>query len=409
MHVVIIGGGAAGFFCAANIKPSKHVQVTILEKSAKVLSKVKISGGGRCNVTHNGHSIAEMCQYYPRGSAFLKKAFHHFFVPDTIRWFQDQGVELKTEADGRMFPSSNDSQTIVDCLSSEAAQLGVSVQLHSVISSIEPLEHGFTINLAGDASLHADVVVVACGGFPKLAQYAFLRKLAHAIVAPLPSLFTFNIPKHPIIALQGLVAKQALVKIMGTQHQSSGPVLITHWGLSGPAVLKLSAFAADDLAACNYQAAIQVNWLSDFNENSLRDFLLAYKKAHPQQKVMNISGLELPTRLLHFLWEIEGFKADQKWLDLPHSLLNKMVKNLCAYEMKIEGKTTFKEEFVTAGGIDLSTVDPNTMMSKHHPRLYFIGEVLNVDGITGGYNFQSAWTSAAIAAKSINEDIANNF
>ncbi len=399
--IVIVGGGAAGFFCAANIKAVPDTKIIILERSQKCLSKVSISGGGRCNVTHNSDSIADMSKKYPRGEKFVKKTFHQFFVKDTVEWFAARGVKLKTEADNRMFPTSDDSQTITDALWSAVRKNNVELRLGQHVHNINPIENGFKISIKGHEDIIAHQLVIASGGFPKLEMFDWLKNLNHSIVNPVPSLFTFNIPRHPLTDLMGLSVPNASVKVLGTKLQESGPLLITHWGLSGPAVLKTSAYGALKLAELNYDFQIQVNWLSEFNEETFRAFLLNYKQAHPTQKVSNIVGLPIPQRLWDMLLFLSEVASEQRWADMPAKAMNKLVKNVCALELKVKGKTTFKEEFVTAGGVELSEVDSNTMQSKKHNGLYFAGEILNIDGVTGGFNFQNAWTSAWIAAKTI--------
>lgn len=399
--IVIIGGGAAGFFCAANIPYHPDRKVILLEKSNKWLSKVKVSGGGRCNVTHNCDSISVMAKKYPRGEQFVKKTFHQFFVPDTIAWFRKRGVALKTEADNRMFPITDESQTIIDCLMQEVQQQKVSLRLQHSVQSVTPVANGYTIQLQGREPIHADVVVIASGGFPKLDMFNWLSPLGHKIIAPVPSLFTFNIPKHPITQLMGLSVPDAQVRIAGTKLQQTGPLLITHWGLSGPAVLKLSAYSALYLAEQQYQFRIQVNWLNAYNEETMRQHLQAYRQAHPQQKVLNTQGLGLPARLWEYLLQESGVVADIRWGELPARDFNRLVKHLTAFEFEVKGKTTFKEEFVTAGGIDLSEVNSHTMESKLQKGVYFAGELLNIDGVTGGFNFQNAWTTGYLAAQSI--------
>lgn len=412
----MIGGGAAGFFCAVNaarINPA--LRVILLEKSSKLLSKVKISGGGRCNVTHACFSISDMIKKYPRGNAFLKKAFHHFFTTDTIAWFEERGIKLKTEADGRMFPQSNTSQTIMDCLLQEANKYKVDIRMNASVESIdrshEPkaLSHelknsslpGFVLTLGNGKQLSADHVCVACGGFPKASQFDWLLKTGHTIEAPVPSLFTFNIPNNPITKLMGLSVENAVVKIAGTKLQQDGPLLITHWGLSGPAALKLSAWAARELAAMQYTCTLLVNWLPVYNENSLREKLQQLRFDHASQKIINRNPFQLPARLWEYFLSQCAIDADLRWADLPAKEQNKLIKILCAQELAVKGKTTFKEEFVTAGGVNLGEIDVNTMQSKLVPGLYFAGEILNVDGVTGGFNFQNAWTTGWIAAKSI--------
>jgi predicted Rossmann fold flavoprotein len=406
-HLVVIGGGAAGFFCAVNgAQQSPNLRVTILEKTTKLLSKVKVSGGGRCNVTHACFDVSEMCKRYPRGQHFVKKAFHQFFTIDTIEWFKKRGVALKAEDDGRMFPVTNSSQTIIDCLLKEATKFDIGIKMKAEVRNVQNDENGiFLIELATGELIKADYVCVAAGGFPKIEMFNWLTSSGHSLEAPVPSLFTFNLPDHPTNALMGVVASNVTIKIVGTKWQQQGPILITHWGFSGPAVLKLSAYAARELSTQNWQFTILINWLSTFTEQSLKDFLQKQRLQSPASKVLSKSTLDIPHRLWEFLAKQAGVTESMRWADLPASVQNKWVKNLCAFECAVKGKTTFKEEFVTAGGITLSEIDPHTMMSRKIPHLYFAGEIMDVDGITGGYNFQHAWTSGWIAAKSISSNV----
>jgi len=406
--LVVIGGGAAGFFCAVNAaRLHPQLQVILLEKSSKLLSKVKVSGGGRCNVTHACFNITDMVKKYPRGASFLKKAFQHFSTTDTIEWFQQRGVPLKTEADGRMFPASNTSQTIVDCLMMEAAKYYVEVRMHADVKEIHiddtNLDQKFTLILTDQKFIKADYLCIASGGYPKSAQFEWLTKIGHTIQPPVPSLFTFNIPQNLITQLMGISVENASVKIAGSKLQQSGPMLITHWGLSGPAILKLSAWAARELEQSNYHFNIHINWVTAYNENSLKEKFQQVRFGIASQKIINRNPFAIPSRLWEYFMQQCGIDADCRWADLPAKEQNKLVKILSAQELAVRGKTTFKEEFVTAGGIQLSEVDANTMQSKLHPQLYFAGEVLDVDGVTGGFNFQNAWTTGWIAAKAITQ------
>lgn len=390
---MVIGGGAAGFFCAVNVaRLQPGWQVTILEKGSKVLQKVKVSGGGRCNVTHDCHSISEMSKCYPRGEKFVKKLFRHFFVPDSIQWFADRGVALKVEKDGRMFPVTNDSQTIIECLLKEANQFGVELLLNFSVKTLAQTESGgWQITADNGRSIHADALCIATGGFPKLEQFTWLQQATgHTVVPPVPSLFTFNLPKHPITKLMG-VATPAKVRIAGFKEESEGPLLITHWGLSGPAVLRMSAFAARYLHDHEYKFTALINWLPYWNETSLREAIIQHRQAHGSQLVINTPWFGLPARLLEFLLQEAGISQQQRWADLPAVQQNALVKKLCSYECAASGKTTFKDEFVTAGGIETAELSPDTMQSKKASNLYFAGEIIKVDGITGGYNFQHAW------------------
>jgi predicted Rossmann fold flavoprotein len=399
--LLVAGGGAAGFFCAvtaARLNPD--LKVILVEKTGKLLSKVKVSGGGRCNVTHACFSIPDMVKKYPRGSLLVKKTFHQFFTTDTIQWFEERGVLLKTEEDGRMFPVSNSSQTIIDCLLMEANQYGVEIRLHHEIRHIEFLQHGFSIHFNNELKLDADFICLASGGYPKSSSFDWIRHFGHSIEEPVPSLFTFNMPGNPVTALMGISVPEALVKITGENLKDTGPLLITHWGMSGPAILKLSAWGARILHAKEYHFEIRVNWLGDRHDQSVRDQILLIRETSGGKKIRPKNPFELPQRLWEWLLEQAGIK-DIYWADLSSVLQNKLIQILSSHAFKVEGKTTFKEEFVTAGGVKLSEINHHTMESRLHAGLFFAGEVMDVDGVTGGFNFQHAWTSGFIAGKSI--------
>jgi len=403
-QLIVIGGGAAGFFCAVNAaRMDRSLKVTIIEKSNKLLSKVKVSGGGRCNVTHACFDIPEMSKRYPRGQHFVKKAFHQFFTTDTISWFEERGVKLKTEDDGRMFPITDSSQTIIECLLKEANKFGVEILMNKEVKSLSMINGEWTIKLSDSRLLTSDYVCIASGGYPKSSMFDWLKELGHTIEEPVPSLFTFNLPKHPITKLMGVSVEKAKIKIQNSKLEEEGPLLITHWGLSGPVVLRLSAWGARELKIKNYELRININWLPDYNEETLRKKMQELRNTNASQKIINKNSFGLPSRLWEFFAEQSGIKNEWRWADLPLTEQYKFIKNLCSYECEVNGKTTFKEEFVTAGGIKLNEVDANTMMSKKVTNLFFAGEVLDVDGITGGFNFQHAWTSGFVAAKSIAE------
>ena len=406
--LIVIGGGAAGFFCAINAaRMNPGLEVVILEKTKKLLSKVRISGGGRCNVTHSCFDIDEMSKKYPRGNNFVKKSFHQFFTKDTISWFEQRGVKLKTENDGRIFPSTNSSQTIIDVLLREADRYNVAIRLNSEARKID-IELGkadnvrtFVVACSDGELLQADYLCIASGGYPKPQMFEWLTKLGHSIEEPVPSLFTFNMPQHPITGLMGVSVEHARVKIAGTKSEQEGPLLITHWGLSGPAVLKLSAWAARQLALSNWQFPVLINWLPHYNEQSLQKDFQRLRLELASQKIANKNPFGLPNRLWEFFLNEIDVKEEMRWADLPAKTQSKLVRLLCAYPADIKGKTTFKEEFVTAGGIRLNEIDANTMMSRKISNLFFAGEVMDVDGITGGFNFQHAWSSGFIAARTI--------
>lgn len=408
--LVVIGGGAAGFFCAANasrLNPGLDVQ--LLEKSNKLLSKVRVSGGGRCNVTHACQSIADLVKNYPRGGAFLKKAFHHFFVTDTIAWFEERGVKLKTEADGRMFPVSNTSETIIECLLKEANRYGVNIRMNKEVKEVRIINGSpvdgkrFELVLANGETETADMVCIASGGKPKLPDYAWIQKTDHAVAEPVPSLFTFNMPGNPVTKLMGVSVESATVKIAGTKLSETGPLLITHWGMSGPAVLRLSAWGARSLKDRGYVFTAIINWSPRYNENTLRAAFQQWRFSLATQKMINRNPLGLPSRLWEYLLGCSGIAADLRWADLPAAAQNKLIKNICLGEFPVNGKTTFKEEFVTAGGVQLDEIDFNTGQSKKTPGLFFCGEVMDADGVTGGFNFQQAWTTGWIVAMAMSK------
>src|SRR5450755_292464 len=401
--LVVAGGGAAGFFCAVTAaRLNTGLKVILVEKSGKLLSKVKVSGGGRCNVTHACFSISEMAKRYPRGSNFVKKTFHQFFTTDTIQWFEERAIPLKTETDGRMFPVSNSSQPVIDCLLQEATLYGVEIRLHHEIKKIdhEAEPHSFILHFNNELILKADFICVASGGYPKSSMFDWILQTGHTIEEPVPSLFTFNMPGNSVTALMGISVPDALVKISGEDLKERGPLLITHWGMSGPAILKLSAWGARILKEKEYRFEIRVNWLGEKSDQSLRDEMQMIRESSGGKKIRQKNPLDLPQRLWEWLLEQTGIQ-DIHWADLPAAVQNKLIQQLVNMPFNVEGKTTFKEEFVTAGGIRLSEINHHTMESRIRPGLYFAGEVMDVDGITGGFNFQHAWTSGFIAGKAI--------
>ena len=401
-RLIVIGGGAAGFFCAVNAaRLNPQLEVIILEKSSKLLSKVKVSGGGRCNVTHACFDIDEMSKKYPRGGNFVRKAFHQFFTTSTIEWFKERGIALKEEKDGRMFPVTDSSQTIIDCLLNEVSKYGVEIMMNTEVKGLKQEAGTFRIELSDLRHLTSDFVCIASGGYPKSSMFEWLRESGHSIEEPVPSLFTFNMPGHPIRELMGVSVENARIKITGSKLEQKGPLLITHWGLSGPAVLKLSAWGARELAAKNYDFKILINWLPDYNEQQLAEKTQSLRFEMASQKIYNKNPFGLPNRLWEFLLNYSGISLEKRWTDLTSKEANKLIKNLCNCEFDVKGKTTFKEEFVTSGGIKLNEIDHNTMMSKKIPNLFFAGEIMDVDGITGGFNFQHAWTSGFVVAKAI--------
>lgn len=400
-NLVVVGGGAAGFFCAINAaRLNPGLSVVILEKSPKLLSKVRVSGGGRCNVTHACGSITDMARNYPRGAGFLKKAFHHFFVDDTIRWFEERGVSLKTESDGRMFPVSDDSSAIINCFLQEARRYHVEVKLKSGIHSVRKENGRFLID-TDEGLITADAVCIATGGLSGNMMSGLINSLGHTLIPPVPSLFTFNIPDRNLNALMGITLPEAELRISSLKLSETGPLLITHWGLSGPAVLKLSAWGARELNQVNYHFSVTVNWLPSYHEQSMLQKLREVRFAKASSLIANHPPEPLPGRLWHFLIREAGIPMEMRWADLPAKEQNKLAALLCTSRYEAKGKTTFKEEFVTAGGVALSEVDVSTMESRLVSGLYFAGEIMDIDGVTGGFNFQSCWTTGMIAARAV--------
>jgi predicted Rossmann fold flavoprotein len=399
--IAIIGGGAAGFFAALSAKkhfPNK--KVIIFEKSAKVLSKVKISGGGRCNVTNACFDNRKLAAFYPRGENNLRKAFEIFNAQSTVDWFESRNVPLKTFPDNCIFPQSNDSQSIIDCLLKESLALGVEIKFNQSITSIEVEPESFKLFTRED-TFSVERVIVTTGGQPKRSGLEWLEKLGHEIIEPVPSLFTFNMPANPIRDLMGNVVEKASVKVEGTKLIGKGPLLVTHWGMSGPAILQLSAWGARLLFEKNYQFAVLVNWLDDQKEVDLHLQLDQIIREHGEKMIGNLNPFPMTSRLWNFLLEKTTIHPEMRWKDLGNKTRNKLVNTLLSDRYEVSGKTTFKEEFVTAGGISLNDVNFKTMESKIIPGMFFAGELLDIDGITGGFNFQAAWTTGFIAGKSV--------
>jgi predicted Rossmann fold flavoprotein len=396
--IIIVGGGAAGFFSAINmVERNPKLKVAILERGKEVLTKVRISGGGRCNVTHACFEPNELVKSYPRGEKELLGPFHQFCSGDTIEWFQNHGVELKIEDDGRLFPISNSSQTIIDCFVNTSQKLGISILTNQSVQSIFKKENCWKIQTQTENYL-AEKLILATGSNPKI--WDLLHNLGHAIISPVPSLFTFNVKDTRIKELPG-IATQVSVKILGTKLESSGPLLITHWGMSGPAILKLSAWGARILHDKNYQFNIEVNWLNDTDIEETERILKELKQEHAKKTIAKKSPFELQNRLWESLVLASGIGAEIKWADVSRIQLQNLSNQLTKSIFQVNGKSTFKEEFVTAGGIDLKEINFKTMESKLYPNLYFAGEIVNIDAITGGFNFQNAWTSAYLVAKSV--------
>lgn len=396
--ILIVGGGAAGFFTAINIvEKNASLKVAILERGSEVLNKVRISGGGRCNVTHACFEPNELVKFYPRGEKELRGPFHQFCSGDTVEWFEKHGVELKIEDDGRMFPVSNSSQTIIDCFIHSTKKLGITVLTNQSVQSIFKKDALWKVETQSETYL-SEKLILATGSNPKV--WEMLQNFGHAVVSPVPSLFTFNIKDSRIVALPGVSALVS-VKVIDTKLESSGPLLITHWGMSGPAILKLSAWGARILFDKKYQFSIAINWLNDIDSDDAEKILKELKLEHAKKAVSKKSPLELTNRLWESLVMASGIDAETKWADLSKNQIQNLSNQLTNSIFNVNGKSTFKEEFVTAGGIDLKEINFKNMESKLHDNLYFAGEIVNIDAVTGGFNFQNAWTSGFIVANSI--------
>lgn len=412
IKIVVIGGGAAGFFSAiqtAELHPDWDI--SILEKSNKILSKVKVSGGGRCNVTHACPDIEILLKKYPRGARFLKKAFYQFATKNTIAWFAKNGVNLHTEKDGRMFPTTNNSETIIECLLQKVKQYKIKVLLnHEVVDIVKEKQQenestnsnnrpAFIITLSNSTKINANAICMATGGMLKANSFEWLKRLGHTIVEPVPSLFTFNTTDKSITNLMGVAVDKASIQWVGNKYIEQGPLLITHWGISGPAAIKLSAWCAREMAAVNYEGQIAINWVPTYSEQSLRMEWINLRLELGKKEIGSKNPFNLPNRLWHYFLQVAEISTTLKWADLKSTQQQILIQQLVRTTLPIKGKTTFKEEFVTCGGVDLADIDASTMESKLLPGLHFAGEMMDVDGITGGFNFQHAWTSGWIAAQ----------
>ncbi len=396
MKIAIIGGGAAGFMAAITAKESNpKANITIFEKTDKSLTKVKISGGGRCNVTNATFSISQLVKNYPRGGKKLKKSFDIFNTNDVVNWFESRGVSLKIESDDRIFPKSNNSQTIVDLLLKTTNKLSINVSYKSKVDAIKFSNNSINLSINGNL-LSFNKVIISTGGSPKGIGFNWLKILGYQISTPVPSLFTFNMPNNPITDLMGVSVANVITSIKGSNLKQSGPLLITHWGMSGPAILKLSAFAARYLASLNYKFTAQINWLG-INEGELRNCFEDLKQS--RKLIYNLNPFKIPKRLWVYILKKLEISENQIYADLGKKNKNRLINALVNDEFIVNGKTTFKEEFVTCGGINLSEINMLTMESRRHKGIYFAGEILNIDGVTGGFNFQAAWTTGYLAGK----------
>jgi predicted Rossmann fold flavoprotein len=410
LNVIVIGGGAAGFFGAiACGSANPQAKVTLIEAGNKPLAKVRISGGGRCNVTHHCFDPARLVANYPRGAKALRGAFSRFQPKDTVQWYESRGVKLKTEADGRMFPITDSSETIIDCLMQAAERAGVDLRTGVGVKAVKQYqdERGasyFQVELKNERVMKCDRLLIATGSNPL--GYRWAKNLGHKIEPAVPSLFTFNLRDSRLQGLAGVSVSNAQVKL-GTgknKLEQTGALLITHWGVSGPAILKLSAWGARSLFELKYNSQLQINWLPQFNQEELNQLLTSLKQTNPQKKIVNYCPVELPKRLWQSLINYAEIKPDKVWSEISKKELNKLVAEIVQGQYEIKGKGVFKDEFVTCGGVSLKEINFKTMESKKCPGLYFAGEILDIDGITGGFNFQSAWTTSWLAGQAIAND-----
>lgn len=399
--LLIVGGGASGFFAAINAAQlNPNLRIGILERSKEFLAKVRVSGGGRCNVTHHEFEVDSLCKNYPRGAKELRGPFTQFGPKDTIEWFKSRGVLLKTEADGRMFPVSDSSYTIIECFLTQAQKYKVDLLASHSVQSIEKSADSWKI-ITNQGDFQTTAVVIATGSNPKI--WELLLGLGHQIVEPVPSLFTCNVKDKRIADLMG-VSHTVKLRVPGTKLENEGPLLITHWGFSGPAILRLSAWGARELAQKNYDYILEISWVGHFRSDEIANQLRLHKEEWAKKQVASQALFGLTRRLSERIIESSGIDLTTKWADLNKKQLSTWAQNLCQMQFQVKGKSTFKEEFVTAGGVDLREVNFKTMQSKLHTGLYLTGEVLNIDAITGGFNFQNAWTTGYLAAKAITAD-----
>ena len=398
-RILVIGGGAAGFFAAITSAEKPDTQVFLYEATPHLLSKVKISGGGRCNVTHACFEPEQLVKNYPRGGRELLGAFHRFQPRDTLAWFNSRGVETKTEEDGRMFPTSDNSESIVNALTDAAQKNQVKILVQRGVKTIQYINDKFEVELnSGEMELF-DKVIIATGGNKSSGGLAIAESFGHTIIPPVPSLFTFHIQDNRLVDLAGLSVEKVKVKACGTKLTTEGPLLLTHWGMSGPAILKLSAWGAREFAESNYNFTIEINWVPELNQTALSKKLNEIRIAEARKQIATFSPLPIPQRLWERLLIAAEINPTTPWAHINNQQLDKLYKQLTQAEFKVTGKSMFKDEFVTCGGVKLSEINFKTMESRKQPGLFFAGEVLDIDGVTGGFNFQNAWTTGWLAGQ----------
>ena len=400
-NIAIIGGGAAGHFAAIAAKKAEPESVvTIFEKSGRVLVKVGVSGGGRCNLTNSFNDISDLKQAYPRGEKLLKRLFKTFDYKDAFQWFEQHGVVLVTQEDECVFPRSQSSQSVIDCLTHTASKLGVVTNLHHVLTKIQKMDNNrLELHFKDKAPRQFDKVIITTGGSPRIGGLQYLADLGHKIEQPVPSLFTFNIREKAFCNLMGAVVTPVQLSIPSTKFRSQGALLITHWGMSGPATLKLSSYAARYLAEQNYQSPVAINWVNETNAQLVEQNVMDLALLNQTKQVANVRPYDLPSRVWSYLLERSNIEKEKRWGEVGRKMMNKLVETLTNDVHQIAGKGTFRDEFVTCGGVSLKSINPNTLESKVCSGLYFAGEVLDIDAITGGFNLQAAWTTGFVAGQ----------
>lgn len=404
-RILVIGGGAAGFFAAITSAEKADTQVFLYEATPHLLSKVKISGGGRCNVTHACFEPEQLVKNYPRGGRELLGAFHRFQPRDTLAWFNTRGVETKTEEDGRMFPTSDNSESIVNALTEAAEKNRVKILTQRGVKGIKYIDDKFEVSLNSGETELFDKVIIATGGNKSSGGLAIAESFGHTVIPPVPSLFTFHIQDNRLADLTGLSVEKVKVKACGTKLITEGPLLLTHWGMSGPAILKLSAWGARQFAECNYNFSIEINWVPEFSQTTLSKKLNEVRIAEARKQIATFSPLPIPQRLWERLLIGAEINPTTPWAHINNQQLDKLYKQLTQAEFTVTGKSMFKDEFVTCGGVKLSEINFKTMESRKQPGLFFAGEVLDIDGVTGGFNFQNAWTTGWLAGQAASESV----
>lgn len=406
MRVAIIGGGAAGFFAAINIKKiNPDIDIIIYERSSQVLSKVKVSGGGRCNLTNSFAEVRSLQRVYPRGHRLMKRLFKTFDYGDAYRWFESEGVRLTTQSDNCVFPVSQNSQEIIDCFLNLSRRYGVGVRCRHKVDSIIKDNDKFIISFTEKESVKVDKVIITTGGHPKMEGFNMLKSLPVEIIEPVPSLFSVNTVNSNITDLMGLVMKDVSVSIQGTKLKESGDLLITHWGLSGPAILKLSSHGARVLNEKNYKANITINWIGITSEQEVMAYIDSIINEHGKKLVSNITPFGFTSRFWEYILSRADISAERRWAEIGRKSINRIVNMLIADEYTIDGRSVFKDEFVTCGGVALSCIDMNSLESKSCSGLYFAGEVLDIDAVTGGFNLQAAWSCGYVVARRISGQV----